>query len=115
MFNRVIIDMGFRSRRAAIVPLLTAQHKALCIAWAHQHSHWIVDDWKHVAWSDESRFQLYRADGRVRIWRKPHESMDPTCQQGTVQSGGASVMVWGLCSWGEMGSLIRLETALTGM
>ncbi|GBN46095.1 hypothetical protein AVEN_47237-1 [Araneus ventricosus] len=40
--------------------------------------------------------------------------MDPTCQQGTVQSGGASVMVWGLCSWGEMGPLIRLETALTG-
>ncbi|GBM36191.1 hypothetical protein AVEN_97562-1 [Araneus ventricosus] len=32
----------------------------------------------------------------------------------TDQSGGASVMVGGLCSWGEMGPLIRLETALTG-
>ncbi|GBM10171.1 hypothetical protein AVEN_258771-1 [Araneus ventricosus] len=39
--------------------------------------------------------------------------MDLICQQGTVQSGGASVMVRGLCSWGEMGPLIRLETSLT--
>ncbi|GFU90037.1 transposable element tcb2 transposase [Trichonephila clavipes] len=30
------------------------------------------------------------ADGRV--WRQPHESMDPACQQGTVQADGGSVM-----------------------
>ncbi|GBO16382.1 hypothetical protein AVEN_38212-1 [Araneus ventricosus] len=27
---------------------------------------------------------LYRVDGHVLVWRQPHESMDPTCQQGTV-------------------------------
>ncbi|GFW59175.1 hypothetical protein TNCV_2781061 [Trichonephila clavipes] len=32
-------------------------------------------------------------DGRI-----PLESMNPTCQQGTVQAGGRSVMVWGMCS-----------------
>ncbi|GFV09793.1 hypothetical protein TNCV_2598481 [Trichonephila clavipes] len=31
-----------------------------------QYHHWTVDDWKHVAWTDESRFQLNRANGRVR-------------------------------------------------
>ncbi|GBN09242.1 hypothetical protein AVEN_48120-1 [Araneus ventricosus] len=40
--------------------------------------------------------------------------IDPVCQQGTVQSGGASVMGWDVCSWREMGPLIRLETTLTG-
>ncbi|GBM93664.1 hypothetical protein AVEN_132447-1 [Araneus ventricosus] len=34
--------------------------------------------------------------------------------RGTVQSGGASVMVWDVCSWRDMGPLIRLETTLTG-
>ncbi|GFT58415.1 transposable element Tcb2 transposase [Trichonephila clavipes] len=63
----------------------------------------LVTRLKHVAWSDESHFQLIRADGRVRVWRPPHESMDPTCQQGTVQAGGGPVMVWGLCSWRDMG------------
>ncbi|GBN80718.1 Transposable element Tcb2 transposase [Araneus ventricosus] len=106
--------MGFQSRRPTRVPLMTAQHKSLRLAWARQHRHWTVDDWKHVSWSDESRFQLYRADGRVRVWRQPHESMDPTCQQWTVQAGGGSVMVWGVCSWRDMGPLIRLYATLTG-
>ncbi|GBM35726.1 hypothetical protein AVEN_58408-1 [Araneus ventricosus] len=88
-----IIDMSFRSRSATRVLLLTARHTALCLAWARQHRHWTVDGWKHVEWFDESRFQLFRADGRVRIWRKPHASMGPTFQQGTVQFGRASVMV----------------------
>ncbi|GBM16068.1 hypothetical protein AVEN_163113-1 [Araneus ventricosus] len=38
----------------------------------------------------------------------------PVCQQGTIQSGGASVMVWEVYSWRDMGPLIRLETTLTG-
>ncbi|GFW81906.1 transposable element Tcb2 transposase [Trichonephila clavipes] len=39
--------------------------------------------------------------------------MDPTCQQGTVQAGGGSVMVWGVCSWWDMGPMICLDTTLT--
>lgn len=112
--QRNIINMGFRSRRPTRVPLMTVRHKALRLAWAREHQHWTVEDWKHVAWSDESRFQLYRADGRVRVWRKPHESMDPACQQGTVQAGEGSVMVWGVCSWADMGPLIRLDVPVTG-
>ncbi|GFY01757.1 uncharacterized protein TNCV_1467491 [Trichonephila clavipes] len=46
--------------------------------------------------------------------RQPHESMDPTCQQGTVQSGRGSMMVWSVCSWHDMGPLIHLDTTLTG-
>ncbi|GFX71597.1 uncharacterized protein TNCV_2695851 [Trichonephila clavipes] len=33
---------------------------------------------------------------------------------GTVQAGGGSVIVWGVCSWRDMGPLIRLNTTLTG-
>ncbi|GFX66689.1 HTH_Tnp_Tc3_2 domain-containing protein [Trichonephila clavipes] len=67
--QRNIRLMGFLSRIPTHVPLLIALYKALHIAWARQHRHWTLDDWKHVAWSDESRFQLNRADGRVRVWR----------------------------------------------
>ncbi|GBM88678.1 hypothetical protein AVEN_10512-1 [Araneus ventricosus] len=85
--------MGSQSRRPTRVPLLTALHKALLLSWARQHYHWTVDYWKRVAWSDESRFQLYqtetiyalvcgngggvpkilyRIDARVRVWRQHH-------------------------------------------
>ncbi|GFV25266.1 transposable element Tcb2 transposase [Trichonephila clavipes] len=85
--QRNIIDMGFLSRRSTR---------------------------KRAAWSDESCFQLNRADGRVWVWRRPYESMDPTCQQGTVQADGGSVIVWGVCSWRDMEPLIRLDTTLIG-
>ncbi|GFX27402.1 transposable element Tcb2 transposase [Trichonephila clavipes] len=96
--------MGFRSQRSTRVPLLTARHKALCLAWSFQHRHWTVEDYKHFAWSDESRFQLNRAGGRERVWRQPHESMDPSCQQGTVQAGGGSVMNCYRVAPGELNS-----------
>ncbi|GFU60114.1 HTH_Tnp_Tc3_2 domain-containing protein [Trichonephila clavipes] len=86
--QRNIIDMGFRSRKSTRVLLLTARHKALRLALSRQHQHWTVDDWKHIAWSEESRSRLNRSDGRVWVWRQPHEIMDPTCQQGTAQAGG---------------------------
>ncbi|GFY19170.1 transposable element Tcb2 transposase [Trichonephila clavipes] len=40
--------------------------------------------------------------------------MNLTCQQMTVKAIGGSVMVWGVCSWRDMGPLIRLDMTLTG-
>ncbi|GFV89516.1 HTH_Tnp_Tc3_2 domain-containing protein [Trichonephila clavipes] len=65
--QRNIIDMGLQDRRPTRVLLLTARHKALSLTSARQHRHWTVDDGKHVAWSNESHFQINRADGRVRV------------------------------------------------
>ncbi|GFX67298.1 uncharacterized protein TNCV_4657691 [Trichonephila clavipes] len=39
--------------------------------------------------------------------------MDPTCHQETVLAGGGSGMLWGVCVWRDMISLIRLDTTLT--
>ncbi|GFV00096.1 DDE_3 domain-containing protein [Trichonephila clavipes] len=59
--------MGFGSRKPTRAPLLTARHKALRLAWGRQLRHWTVDEEKHVAWSGESRFQLNRVDGHIRL------------------------------------------------
>ncbi|GBN53801.1 hypothetical protein AVEN_237892-1 [Araneus ventricosus] len=66
--------MDSQSRRSTRVPLLTALHKSLLLSWDRQHYHWTVDDRKHVTWSDESRFQLYRTDARVRVLKHPVRS-----------------------------------------
>ncbi|KAG8186936.1 hypothetical protein JTE90_000406 [Oedothorax gibbosus] len=63
--------------------------------------------------SDESRFQMFHADGRHRAWRTPHEAMDPACQVGAVQAGGLSVIVWGAFLWHGMGPLVVLDATLT--
>ncbi|GFT02914.1 HTH_Tnp_Tc3_2 domain-containing protein [Trichonephila clavipes] len=85
--------MGFGSRRPTRVPLLSARHRDTRLGWAREHRGWSVEDWERVAWSDESRFRLLYADGRLRIWRQAHGAKDPACQVGTVQRHGCSVMV----------------------
>ncbi len=56
---------------------------------------WTIEDWKTVAWSDKSRFLLRHSVGRVRIWCKEHESMDPSCLVSTIQAGGGGLMCGG--------------------
>ncbi len=65
--------------------------------FAHAHQNWTIEDWKNVAWSDESRFLQQHSDGRVQIWCKEHENMDPSCLVSTVQAC-SGVMVWGIFS-----------------
>uniref|UniRef100_A0A8D3DL82 Uncharacterized protein n=1 Tax=Scophthalmus maximus TaxID=52904 RepID=A0A8D3DL82_SCOMX len=48
----------------------------------------------------------------VRIWRKQHESVDPSCLVSTVQVGGGGVMVWGIFSWHTLGPLVQIEHRL---
>ncbi len=92
--RRTLKQMGYSSRRPDRVPLLSAKNRKRRLQFAQGHQNWTIKDWKNIAWSDESRFLLRHSDGRDRIWRKEHESMDPSCLVSTVQAGGDGVMVW---------------------
>ncbi|GBM74330.1 hypothetical protein AVEN_122142-1 [Araneus ventricosus] len=66
----------------------------------------------HVTGNFQSKSKAAR-----RLWGKECRYLRDVFRaldEGTVQSGGASVMVWDVCSWCDMGPLTRLETTLTG-
>ncbi len=67
--RRTLKQMGYSSRRPHRVSLLSAKNRKRRLQFAQSHQNWIIEDWKNVAWSDESRFLLRYSDGRVRIWR----------------------------------------------
>jgi len=58
--------------------------------------HTKIEEWKNVAWSNESRFLLRHSYGRVRLWCKQNENMDPSCLVTTVQAGGGGGVM--MCS-----------------
>ncbi|GBM28277.1 hypothetical protein AVEN_54051-1 [Araneus ventricosus] len=60
--QRKLVLMGYGSRRLNLVPLLTTCDRLQRLCWACEHIGWTLDDCKNVAWSNESRFQLLRAD-----------------------------------------------------
>ncbi len=70
--RRTLKQMGYSSWRPHQVPLLSAKNRKRRLQFAQAHQNWTIEDWKNVAWSDESRFLLWH---RVRIWRKERESI----------------------------------------
>ncbi len=66
-----------------------------------QHLHllrWRLALWRGVLFTDESRFSLYRADGRQRVWRRVGERFADVNVVDRVAHGGGGVMEWaGVC------------------
>ena len=60
------------------------------LEWGKAHRHWTLEQWKHILWSDESRFNIWQSDGRIWVWRM-HSAI--------CKFGGGGIMVWGCFSW----------------
>ncbi len=52
---------------------LTAVRCSNQLEWANVHNRWRLALWRGVLFTDESRFSLYRANGRQRVWRRVGE------------------------------------------
>ncbi len=63
---------------------LTTVRRRNRLEWSNAHIRWHLALWRGVLFTDESRFSLYRADGRQHVWR---------CVD-RVAHGGGGVMVW---------------------
>ncbi|GBM37857.1 hypothetical protein AVEN_193376-1 [Araneus ventricosus] len=80
-----LLDMRLYSRCPTCVPLLT-KRRQLHLQWAWEHRDWTMDEWKRVAWSDESQFLIHHVNGHVRIRHLPGEQLVPSCTAGHTQT-----------------------------
>ena len=92
---------------------ITLMRQLRRLRWARQFQSWKHRNWQRVTFSDESRFQLFRADGRTQIYWCTGERTAPCCVQETVPSGGGSVMVWGGICGQQQTDLIVIDGNLT--
>ena len=67
-----------------------------------------------LIFSDESKFNLFRSDGIVKVWRKAGEGLKPGNIISTVKFEGGSIMVWGCFSSRGVGKLVFIEGMMTG-
>ncbi len=52
--RRTLKQMGSSSRRPHRVPLLSDKNRKRRLQFTQTHQNWTIEDWKNVAWSDES-------------------------------------------------------------
>jgi transposase len=68
--NRRLFNRGFKACRPVQRPLLNDLRKQRRLLWAQRHRRYGLRYWRHVIYTDESRFLLHRSDGRVRVRRQ---------------------------------------------
>lgn len=104
---------GIRAYRPFRGQLLTAEHRQRRLRWARTVLRWQRRQWQRVLFSDESRFCLFKSDGRVRVYRRRGERTAACCIQEVVPYGGGSVMVWGGILGEEKTPLVIVNGNLT--
>ncbi|KAK7116864.1 hypothetical protein V1264_002470 [Littorina saxatilis] len=108
-------NFGLRARRPVRGTTLTANHRAARRAWCTQHVRWQRQQWAQVLFTDESRFCLEPADGRIRVWRRRGERFAEGAVLERQRFGGGSVMVWGGISTRLRTPLYHVVGNLTGV
>jgi transposase len=90
-------------------PLWTEKQKAARLGWAKDHINWTEDQWDEVLWTDESKFKLFKSDGRQWVWVRKGTKRRQVPSKPTVKYGGGGVMVWGAFSSRGTGSLCKID------
>ena len=73
--NRRLVARAHKARRLVKVPRLTVRAKLVRRHWVQKHINRPLGQWKHVVFSDEGRFMLFRIDNRIRVRRLVVETM----------------------------------------
>ena len=69
---RVLLrGFNLRSYKRALKPRLTAVHKKNRRAFARVMEPVEKDVWECIIFTDESKYNMYEADGNIKIWRFP--------------------------------------------
>ena len=92
--RRRLRAVGLKCRRPKQGPILTARHKIARENWARRHLRFTQRQWGGVVFSDESKFNVSRADGRLRVYRARGERYLEKCVLQKNRWGGGSVHVW---------------------
>lgn len=88
---------GLRAYAKRKVPFLLHRHQRACLEWARGSQFWTLQQWQHVIFSDESKFNVFGSDGRKYCWREKGHNLDPRCTEKRIKHGGG-VPWYGLAS-----------------
>lgn len=111
--KRTLLHTGLRSRHLMTTPMLTAEHRKQRRRFAQPYLHLTFFDWKRIAFSDKSCFQLHRSNGCWRIRRETSENKHSATVVGRPEAGGDSAIIWVMFSRHCLGPLLPLEHTLS--
>jgi transposase len=91
------------------VPDLGENNRISRLNHCREWSNWPLKSWKRIIFSDETKINLFKSDGRARVWREPGTALQPKHVSLTRKFGGGSVMVWGCMGYNGVGRLTIID------
>ena len=110
-------EFGIRAYRPYVGNPLTPRRGLARMQWLRRHDPriWRRQRWQAVLFTDESRLNLFRADGRRRVYRRRNERYADCCVIEGHQLGGGSVMVWCGIAYGRRTQLHIIQGNLSAI
>ena len=102
-----------KARRPYVGAVLTQRHRQNRLAWGRAYQRFNRQQWGRVLFSDETRIQLHRADGRKRVWRRVGERFSDNCIIERNSWGGGSIHAWGGITRTQKTPLIIFDRSVT--
>lgn len=94
-------------------PHLSPKNIKSRLAWAKEHAHWTMDDWRRVIWSDESKIDRFGSDGKIYGWKRASEQLQTKHVKQTVKHGGGNLKIWSCITFEGVGLIVHIEQNLT--
>ena len=86
---------------AAKKPFISEKNRKARLEFAHAHKNWATEQWSHILWSDESKFNLRHSDGKKyvkkinkKIRETPkHKRLNPSYTRAAFKHGGGKRVI----------------------
>ncbi|GBM33312.1 hypothetical protein AVEN_101640-1 [Araneus ventricosus] len=95
--RRVLRGAGLNGRSARRKFFVSAKNRKLSLSFAKPMLNKPETYRNNDLFADESKFKIFCSYGRIMVWRRKNEELNPKNLVGTVKYGGGGVLVWGAC------------------
>ena len=108
--RRYLRDLGYEYVVKIKRQWLSNKHRQQRVDWCTQYTHWTLDDWRKMIFSDESTFYVLKRKNQCKIWRLEQEKLLPEPIQQTNTGDGGKVGIWGgISDFGATAAKIYME------
>ena len=104
---------------AAKNPFISEKNRKARLEFAYAHKNWAIEQWSHILWSDESKFNLRHSDGKKyvkknnkKICETPkHKRLNPSYTRNAFKHGGGKGVMDRRCFSGisGLGPLLQIN------
>lgn len=73
--RKIIRKNNYNGRVARKKSFINEWNRKKRLSFAKKHKNEDFNFWKHVIFTDESKFNIFGSDGRQMVWRRPNEEL----------------------------------------